>query len=100
MTMIFKPLLLPTLFCAASLTGAWNRPATVAAPATHPVVTAAALPALKSARPLIEDDERAQLQAAEQAASQLGAMRGGEFTNHELTIGVIVLAILVVLILI
>jgi hypothetical protein len=99
--MILKPFFLPTLLTVASLTGGWNMPATSApaplassAPAFESVV-----PLSKSTRPLIEDDERAQLRAAEQEASQLGAMRGGDLSNHELTIGVIILAIIVVLIL-
>jgi hypothetical protein len=102
MIMMFQPLIHPELFTAATLTGAWNIPSTRASSplATSALVSETVAPQPAAARPLIEDDERAQLKAAEQEASQLGAMRGGDLSNHELTIGIIILAVILVLILI
>jgi len=51
------------------------------------------------ARTLLLDEERAELQAAAMEAQDLQAMRGGELSNHELTIGIIILAVIVLLIL-
>ena len=102
MTMKLRTTLIPLVLAAAPLTGYWNASTASAAASVGVSVTTTAQVAVlpTAAGAALDADELAQLQQADQGASTLGAMRGGGLTNHELTIGVIVLAILVVLILI
>lgn len=95
--MNFKTAVLP-LFLAAT-------PAFVHFPATSKAVDARAnvqtqvVGAQNPAQASLASDERAQLQRADRASSTLGAKRGGEMSNHELTIGLIIVGVVLLLIL-
>ena len=100
--MKFRTTLIPIVLAAAPLTSYWNEStASAAARVGVSVAVSAQAEALPtSMRSTLSDDERGQLQQATDEASSLGAMRGGEWSNHELGIGLVILAVLVVLILI
>jgi hypothetical protein len=102
MTMQLKTTMIPILLATAPFLGAWNHfvPTNVETAAVSTELVAPTTPLAVASPAQLGDDERAQLLQAQEQSQSLAAMRGGDLSNHELGIGLAVVAVILLIILI